>query len=80
MIKNHWAGKTMVLPSTNKTSVSSRKKIVFINARSTVHPKMVIPPGLDCKYITAGPTQQQEMKGEKKKKKDKVIQENCVYR
>jgi hypothetical protein len=31
------------------------KKIVLISPRSTVQPKIVIPPGLFCKYSTAWP-------------------------
>lgn len=45
--------KTMVFPSTQVTKESSIKKIVLRRALSTVHPNIVIPPGLVCKYITA---------------------------
>ena len=45
--------KTMVFPSTQVTKESSMKKIVLRRALSTVHPNIVIPPGLVCKYITA---------------------------
>lgn len=50
---SHLQVKTKVFPSTKVTNVSSRKNIVFSRALLTVHPKMVIPPGFICKYITA---------------------------
>jgi hypothetical protein len=42
-----------VWPRTKVTRLNSRKKIVLTRDRSTVHPNIVIPPGFDCKYITA---------------------------
>ena len=43
----------MVFPSKKVIRVSSMKKMVLMSARSTVHPNIVIPPGLVCKYNTA---------------------------
>lgn len=37
------------------TKENSIKKIVVRRALSTVHPKIVIPAGLVCKYVTAKP-------------------------
>ena len=44
--------KTMVWPSTKRTSESSIAKIVVKSVRSTVHPYNVSPPGFICKYVT----------------------------
>lgn len=51
--------KTTVFPSTNVTSVSSMKNMVFTRARSTVHPNIVMPPGFICKYNTTIVTNKQ---------------------
>lgn len=48
----HQEEKTIVFPRTKVIRESSMKKIVLISPRSTVQPKIVIPPGLFCKYST----------------------------
>lgn len=53
VVGGYFEEKTMVFPRTKRISESSRKKIVLIKERSTVHPNTVRPPGLDCKYVTS---------------------------
>lgn len=45
----------IVFPSTKDTNDISRKKIVLMKWRSTIHPNIVKPPVLDCTYVTAFP-------------------------
>lgn len=45
----------IVLLRTKRIKDSSMERITFIKVRSTVHPKIVRPPGLDCRYNTGHP-------------------------